>query len=60
MVYSIASAGTRLFAKASISNGCVYPFTKNLLPSNGRCFAVVTQQRVYTLQYLMRVKMYIL
>jgi hypothetical protein len=43
------------FAKALLSNGCVYLLIRNLLPSNGRCFvacfAVVIQKGVYTLQY---------
>jgi hypothetical protein len=50
LLYSIFSAGTRLSAKASPSNGCISPFIKNLLPSNGRCFADVFQQQVYTLR----------
>jgi hypothetical protein len=48
---STDSAEKRVAAKASRSNGCVFPFIKNLLPSKGPCFAAVTQQRVYTLQY---------
>jgi hypothetical protein len=36
----IVSVGTRLFAKALRSNGCVYLLIKNLLPSRGCCFVV--------------------
>jgi hypothetical protein len=32
--------GTCLFAKALVTNGCVYLLIKNLLPSSRRCFDV--------------------
>jgi hypothetical protein len=43
----VVSVGTCLFAKALLSNGCIYLLIKNLLPSSRCrfvvCFKVVTQ-----------------
>jgi hypothetical protein len=34
--------GTCLFAKALLSEDCVYMFIKNMLPSSGCCFVIVS------------------
>jgi hypothetical protein len=48
----ILPVGTCLFAKALLSNSCLYLLIKNPLPSSGHCFvvcfAVATWQRVST------------
>jgi hypothetical protein len=34
------AVGTCLFTKALLSNGYVYSFIKNMLPSSGHCFVI--------------------
>jgi hypothetical protein len=41
-----------VFREPFPSSGSLFFLIKNLLPSNGRCFATVTEQRIYTLQYI--------
>jgi hypothetical protein len=51
VVCGFLAVGTCFFAKALLSNGCVYLLINNLLPSSGRCFvgvAVITYKRVST------------
>jgi hypothetical protein len=51
--------GTCLFAKALPSNRRVYLLVKKLFPSRECyfvvCFEVATQQRLYTLQYYIKI-----
>jgi hypothetical protein len=42
----LVAVGICLFVKALLSNECVYLLIKDLLPSRGCCFEIVTQQRV--------------
>jgi hypothetical protein len=54
LLYSNHFRETCLFAKALLSNGCVYVRIKKLLSNSGCCFVVcfevVTQKQVYKLQ----------
>jgi hypothetical protein len=50
LLYSNRCRANR-FAKALLSNGCVYALIENLLPSSGYFSLFVRRQRVYTLHY---------
>jgi hypothetical protein len=50
-VYSLMLTVSAGMSSCRPATGCVTPFIKNPLPSNGRLFVTVTQKQVHTLQY---------